>query len=172
MCNADKFRLKRNQGCSTYNADTSTVGLGDTLRICGNCLQQESLNTFNGCQGLGQSTHGLGQHHEREAQDVEQGQGGEGQCGCQTADHHLVGSEDDAGSHGRSTEHHGDVDGLDDGVLELQGQLTGTDGADLVLEEWLPGMAVASQQASTFASADGMLHCVVSSQKCAAHMLC
>ena len=123
----------------THNADARGARVRLAL-LRGNMLQEEALNTVHCSHSIRDSTHGLGQHHQREAQDVEEGQGGKGKGGIQAAHHHLIGSEDHTGSHGRSGKDHGKVDGLNDGILGLQLHLTSTDGGDLVLKELLPGI--------------------------------
>ncbi len=125
-------------GSSTYNGYTSFVGLGHASSVGGDMLQQEGLQAVDGSHSIRHGTHGLGQHHQGEAQNVEQGEGGEGQGGIKAANQHLIGGEDDTGSHRGCGKHHGDVDGLDDGILELQLQLTLADGGDLLLKESLP----------------------------------
>jgi hypothetical protein len=108
--------------------------------FAGHILHEEPLHTVDAGQRLRDSPHGLRQHHQREAQDVEQRQRGEGQGGIQAPHQHLIGGEDDTGGHRGRSKHHGHVDGFDHGVLEVELHLAGTDLVHLLLEEQLPSI--------------------------------
>mmetsp|Transcript_17442 Transcript_17442/g.43894 ORF Transcript_17442/g.43894 Transcript_17442/m.43894 type:complete len:940 (-) Transcript_17442:126-2945(-) len=122
------------------DADTGGVGHGLALR---HLSQQVCLDALNGRHGVGGSAHGLGQHHQGKAQDVEQGEDGEGQGGGQAlAGVHLVGGEDDQGGDGGSGEYHHDLDVLDHVDAGLDLQLTLADLGHLAHEELLPGVVL------------------------------
>jgi hypothetical protein len=80
----------------------------------------------------------LGQHHQGEAQDVEQRQGGESQGGSQTPNHELISAENHACRHGRCAKHHGKVDGLDSSILGMQSNFALADLGNFCLKESLP----------------------------------
>lgn len=80
-------------------------------------LDEVLLNAGDGGGCLGGSAQSLGQYHEREAHDVEEGERGEGERGAHTLHVELVGGEDDEGAGGRDGEHEADVDGLQDVVV-------------------------------------------------------